>query len=96
MDAVYKGALGRSTKLEDLPSNHFRRQCWLSADPDERALALIIEHVGADRFFWASDFPHPDHTGNYIEELEECADKLTPSARQKLLGENVLRAYNCK
>ena len=38
MDAVYKGALGRSTKLEDLPSNHFRRQCWLSADPDERAL----------------------------------------------------------
>lgn len=93
MDAVYKGALGKSTKLTDLPSNHFRRQCWISADPDERALALIIDHVGADRFFWASDFPHPDHTGDYMEELRELIAPLSESTRRKVLGENVAQVY---
>ena len=46
-------------------------------------------------FFWASDFPHPDHTGEYIKEVEELAEKLTPSARRKVLGENVMRVYDC-
>ena len=32
-------------------------------------------------------FPHSDHFNNYIEELEEMADKLSPSARPKVLGE---------
>jgi len=50
--------------------------------------------LGADKFFWASDFPHPDHTGNYLEELEELADKLPDSARSKILRDNVLRVYN--
>lgn len=93
MDAVYKGALGRTTKLTDLPSNHFRRQCWISADPDERALALLIDHVGGDRFFWASDFPHPDHTGDYMEELRELVAPLSESTRRKVLGENVAQVY---
>jgi predicted TIM-barrel fold metal-dependent hydrolase len=93
MDAVYKGALGRSTKLKDLPSNHFRRQCWISADPDERALSLIIDHVGAGRFFWASDFPHPDHTGDYMEELCELIAPLSESTRRKVLAENVAQVY---
>ncbi|MGI9591201.1 MAG: amidohydrolase family protein, partial [Myxococcota bacterium] len=45
----------------ELPSTYFKRQCWISADPDEKALAGVIPFVGSDRFFWASDFPHPDH-----------------------------------
>jgi uncharacterized protein len=55
----------------------------------------MIDLCGEDRFFWASDFPHPDHVGNYIAEIDEIANKLAPSARRKLLGENVMRAYNC-
>ncbi len=93
MDAVYKGPLGRTTKLKDLPSNYFRRQCWISADPDEKALSYIIEFVGADRFFWASDFPHPDHSGDYMEELRELVTPLSQSTRRKIIGENVAQAY---
>jgi predicted TIM-barrel fold metal-dependent hydrolase len=93
MDAVYRGALGRSTRLTDCPSTYFRRQCWISADPDERALGLIIEHVGAERFFWASDFPHPDHTGEYMDELRELLAPLSESTRRKVLGENVAQVY---
>jgi len=95
MDAVYDSVMGRGVPLKEKPSYYFKRNVWISADPDEHSLPAMMQLCGEDRFFWASDFPHPDHTGNYIEELEECAEKLTPSARQKLLGENVMRAYNC-
>ncbi len=93
MDAVYKGPLRRTTALKELPSAYFRRQCWISADPDERALAQIIEFVGADRFFWASDFPHPDHSGDYMQELRRLVAPLSEAARRQIVGENVARVY---
>lgn len=94
MDAVYDSVMGRGVPLKEKPSYYFKRNVWISADPDEHSLPAMMQLCGEDRFFWASDFPHPDHTGNYIEELEEIAEKLTPSARQNLLGDNVLRTYN--
>lgn len=96
MDAVYNSAFGRDVPLKERPSNYFRRNVWVSADPDEHALPAMMDLCGADRFFWASDFPHPDHTGDYLEELEEIAEKLPAAPRAKLLGENVIRAYNLK
>jgi predicted TIM-barrel fold metal-dependent hydrolase len=49
--------------------------------------------VGADHFFWASDFPHPDHPPDYIPELTRLVEQLPESAREGFLGANVLRAY---
>ncbi|HXZ88713.1 MAG TPA: amidohydrolase family protein [Candidatus Binataceae bacterium] len=94
MDAVYDSIMGRSVPLKEKPSHYFRRNVFVSADPDEHALPAMMDLCGDDRFFWASDFPHPDHTGNYIDELEEIAEKLQPSSRQKLLSQNVEKAYN--
>jgi predicted TIM-barrel fold metal-dependent hydrolase len=44
------------------PSDYFRRQCWISFDPDESTLAFTARSplCGADRIVWASDYPHPD------------------------------------
>ena len=53
-----------------------------------------MPHVGEDKFFWASDYPHPDHPGNYLEELHEMVAAMPGSARRAILGENVARAYN--
>ncbi len=93
MDGYAASLLGRAVPLKEKPSVYFRRQCWISCDPDERTIPALMDLYGADRFLWASDFPHPDHTGDYIEELEELADKLSPSARPKLLGDNVRHCY---
>ena len=93
MDTVYASPLGRNVPLREKPSVYFQRQCWISCDPDERSLAGIIPIVGEDRFFWASDFPHPDHPPVYIRELAELVELLPASARPKLLGDNVRRAY---
>lgn len=95
LDAVFNSGIGRTIALKEKPSFYFDRQVWISADPDERALPAMVDLVGADKFFWASDFPHPDHAGNYIEEVEEMAEKLTPDARRKVLGDNVMKVYGC-
>jgi uncharacterized protein len=95
LDAVYESAMGRTVSLKEKPSFYFNRNCWISADPDERSLPAMVELCGADKFFWASDFPHPDHVGNYIEEVEELAHKLPLAARAKVMGENVMKVYKC-
>jgi predicted TIM-barrel fold metal-dependent hydrolase len=94
MDAVFKGGLRATTKMQELPSTYFARQCFISADPDEKALSKVIDHVGADHFFWASDYPHPDHGGDYMNELAELVEPLSESSRQKILWENANRVYN--
>jgi len=93
MDALYKGPLRVTMPLRELPSTYVRRQCWISADPDERALPPIIRYVGADRFLWATDFPHSDHDADYMDELGELAAQLDPATRQALLGDNAGQLY---
>lgn len=95
LDAVWMAVLGRTIPIKEKPSFYFQRNCWISGDPDERSLPAMVELLGADKFFWASDFPHPDHVGTYIEEVEEMAARLPESARAKVLGENVMRVYGC-
>jgi predicted TIM-barrel fold metal-dependent hydrolase len=94
MDAFYKGPLRVTIPLAECPSTYVRRQCWIAADPDERTLPAVIEYVGADRFFWASDFPHSDHDGNYVEELHELGRRLGGVARRRVFGENAAAVYN--
>ncbi len=93
MDTTYETALGKSVLLKEKPSYYFKRQCWISGDPDEKALAHIVEHVGNDKFFWATDFPHFDHPGNYLEALSNLVSPLSDTARKNLLGDSVARVY---
>ena len=59
LDHKYEPLAGRSV-LKMKPSEYFYRQCLVSADPDETLTARVIEHIGADYFVWASDYPHID------------------------------------
>jgi predicted TIM-barrel fold metal-dependent hydrolase len=93
MDGYASSLLGRAVPLQKKPSTYFRRQCWISCDPDEQTIPALMDLYGADRFLWASDFPHPDHTGDYIAELDELAGKLKPAERARLLGGNVRECF---
>jgi predicted TIM-barrel fold metal-dependent hydrolase len=53
----------------------------------------MMQIVGEDKFFWATDYPHPDHPGNYLEELKGMIAPMKESGRRGILGENVARAY---
>ncbi len=96
MDTMYGTIQGAPVRelLPELPSHYFRTQCWISGDPDEKSLAAVIPTVGEDRFFWASDFPHPDHPPDYVPEVERLVESLPESAREGFLGKNVLDAYD--
>ena len=71
----------------------FRRQCFVSGDPDETTAPHVIEHVGEDCFMWATDYPHPDHPHTWVDDLTTYAKVLSPKARTKVLGGNVNRIY---
>jgi hypothetical protein len=66
---------------------------YLSGDPDETAAPHIIDHVGADTFMWATDYPHPDHPGTWAPALERFVAPLSAETRAKVLGRNVARIY---
>src|SRR5579864_3301024 len=93
-DAIFTGTtLGATVRLQEKPSYYFKNRCYISADPDERTIAAMMELVGENKFFWASDYPHPDHPGNYLEELRGLIAPMKESGRRAILGENVAKAY---
>jgi predicted TIM-barrel fold metal-dependent hydrolase len=78
------------------PSAYFRRQCWISFDPDESALAFTANSplVGSDRIVWASDYPHPDAKfPGVTDELAEAMDGLTAEQQAHIAGENCRALY---
>jgi predicted TIM-barrel fold metal-dependent hydrolase len=93
MDGFAAGSLRVTLALTERPSEYVRRQCWISADPDERGLPGVIGYVGADRFLWATDYPHSDHDARYMDELHELVAALAPGARRLLMGESAARLY---
>jgi predicted TIM-barrel fold metal-dependent hydrolase len=93
MDAIWDTPTRKTIPLTMAPSEYFRRQCFISGDPDETAAPYIIDHVGADRFMWATDYPHPDHPGTWVDALTRFVEPLSPDTRAKVLGANVNRIY---
>jgi predicted TIM-barrel fold metal-dependent hydrolase len=95
IDAVYGHTfIGQRVPLEHKPSDYFRQRVWISCDPDERTIPALADRFGADRFLWASDFPHADHTPQYIGDLDELARAFTDTDRPKFLGGNARALFH--
>jgi len=78
------------------PSDYFKRQCWISFDPDESLLKATAEHplVGADRIIWASDYPHPDaKIPGVVAELREAMAGLDAAKQARIFGLNAVELY---
>ena len=76
-----------------LAGDCFARQCWISCDPDEQAAPLIVDHVGAGRFVWATDYPHPDHPATWASGLARFIEPLSDPTAALVLGANVKQLY---
>jgi predicted TIM-barrel fold metal-dependent hydrolase len=82
--------------LELLPSEYFKRQCWISFDPDESTLAFTANSplCGAERIIWASDYPHPDAKfPGVTDELAEAIAPLSEQQQQRIAGQNAVELY---
>ena len=82
--------------LKLLPSEYFKRQCWISFDPDESTLAFTARSplCGADRIIWASDYPHPDAKfPGTTDELSEAIAELPHADQVRIAGANAAELY---
>jgi uncharacterized protein len=65
----------------------------ISFDPDETTIPAMVKHCGAEKFIWASDFPHFDASPAAVEETKTAISSLTRSEQQLILGDNVAHIY---
>jgi predicted TIM-barrel fold metal-dependent hydrolase len=89
IDAVFAHTvIGERVPLQHKPSDYFRERVWISGDPDERMIPALAQRYGHTRFLWASDFPHADHTPEYIDDLNELVASFPAEQRADFIGGN--------
>ncbi|MEM9565613.1 MAG: amidohydrolase family protein [Actinomycetota bacterium] len=94
IDAVYGHTfIGGRVPLQHKPSDYFRERIWISCDPDERTIPALAERFGVDRFLWASDFPHADHTPEYVEDLNDLVASFPVDQQRDFIGDNARRLF---
>ena len=62
-------------------------------DPDERTIPALAERFGVERFLWASDFPHADHTPAYVNDLNELVAAFPEDQQEAFIGGNARRLF---
>lgn len=93
MDEYFK-RYGFETPMKLTPSEYFHRQCWISMEPSEKIGLTMIDLVGADRFIWASDYPHSDAEMDVVTELKKTLGSLPDPDLRKVMGDNAIKIYN--
>ena len=71
------------------PSKYGR---WSESPIIEATIPSLVERFG-NRFMWASDFPHADHTPEYILDLDELAGSFDEADRAPFLGQNARELF---
>jgi predicted TIM-barrel fold metal-dependent hydrolase len=82
-------------KLQNLPSDYYRSNCFASFGEDQAALELIEKHDLQGNFMWANDYPH--HEGSWPHSAEAIertfGDLLQEQTRANVLGLNAARCF---
>ena len=79
--------------LELMPSEYFRRNCFISCDPDEDLVWTVVETIGDDNVVFATDFPHPDAKYPHAVDTFLAMPKLSEDSKSKILWDNPKRFY---
>ena len=83
---------GCEHQLSMLPSEYFKRQCYIALDVDEEPAIHAVNDMGAEYFVVSSDYPHSD--GAFPEALQAFFGMaLTDEQRKKILWDNCARLY---
>ncbi len=86
---------GCEQQLSMLPSEYFKRQCYIALDVDEEPAVEVIRQIGAEYFVCSTDYPHPD--GAFPEAFKQFFGlPLSDDQRRKILWENCARLYQIK
>jgi predicted TIM-barrel fold metal-dependent hydrolase len=84
---------GDGNGLTMLPTEYFKRQCFVSADPDEDTVPYVADLVGEEVILWASDYPHPDAKFPGAVDHFLARPGLSADRQRKILWDNPSRLY---
>jgi predicted TIM-barrel fold metal-dependent hydrolase len=94
MDGHWETWRAKLPGIERRPSEIFRRQCFVSMDPDDEGAGAVAASVGEEVLVWASDYPHVDapFPGAVTATLRSL-EPLPEASRRSILRDNALRLY---
>lgn len=81
-------------RLSLKPSEYFHRQCFVHIDVDEYPAADVLRRLGADNFFFSTDYPHADSRFPHATETFLALEGLDAATKRKILWDNPARMYN--
>ncbi len=74
------------------PTELFKRQCWVSIEPDEIPAKYALDYIGSDQIVFSTDYPHGD--SRYPEAVDAFMELDIPdSDKRKILWDNCARFY---
>ncbi len=94
MDGHWETWTSHLRPVKHKPSDYFRRQCFVSMDPDDAVAPAVVEQVGDECLVWASDYPHIDAPfPGAVKQTLELLSGVPEESRRRVLGSNALRLY---
>jgi hypothetical protein len=82
--------------LRKKPSEYIREgEIYFSCEVEERTLPTVVELVGEDRIFFASDYPHERARSDFLHDIPEFIGRtdLSDTVKEKILLHNARRFY---
>ena len=78
--------------LKMAPSEYFKRQCYVSVEPDEETVKYVIDYMGSDRIVFSTDYPHGDSKfPNAVERFLQLS--IAEEDKRKILWDNCASYY---
>ena len=80
-------------KQDALPSELFRRQCFISVEPEEALAKYVVAELGDDNLVVSTDWPHDD--SRYPEAIDTFLGlpEISKDSKRKILWDNCARLY---
>ena len=79
-------------ELRESPTELFKRQCWVSIEPDEEPAKYAIDYVGSDQLVFSTDYPHGD--SRYPRAVDAFFRlHISDGDQRKILWDNCARFY---
>jgi len=84
---------GEAVRLSALPSEYFKRQCFIGTDVDEELLPTVIDDIGDDNIVVSTDYPHVDGAYPHAVDTFLALEGVSDSSKRKILADNCTRLY---
>jgi predicted TIM-barrel fold metal-dependent hydrolase len=75
------------------PIEYFKRNCFVTTEPDEYLIYHAIEELGDERILFETDFPHPDSKYPHAVETFLGQERLSTESKRKILWDNAVDFY---